>query len=60
MEMLEELEVKELHINEASCLSGGVNWFWQAAAATFLYNCVADWEENIAAFKSGYDRGAAF
>lgn len=50
MEMLEELEVKELHINEASCLSGGVNWFWQAADATFLYNCVADWEDYNSSF----------
>lgn len=50
MEMLEELEVKELHINEASCLSGGVNWFWQAAAATFFIQLCCGLERKFSSF----------
>ena len=57
MKNLENYNVQELDIKEATNIQGG--WFWAAAAATFLYNCVADWEENIKAFKRGSAAGAA-
>ncbi len=45
--------LQELKNEELIQISGGYSWFWQAAAATFLYNVVADWEANVAAFNAG-------
>jgi len=62
MKNLENYGVQELDIKETANIQGGwagSGWFWPAAAATFLYNCVADWEENVAAFKRGSEAGAA-
>jgi len=62
MKNLENYGVQEMNIKETTNIQGGYGlsgWFWPAAAATFIYNCVADWEENVAAFKRGSEDGAA-
>lgn len=55
MENLDLVNVQEMDVNEMKSIEGGAvpPWFWQAAAATFLYNVFADWDENVAAFKRG-------
>lgn len=55
MKKLVLINVQELDLNEMKSIEGGAvpPWLWQAAAATFLYNVVADWDENVAAFKRG-------
>lgn len=51
---LNEFDVVELNNDELKQNhGGGYGWFWQAAAATFIYNTVADWKENVAAFEAG-------
>lgn len=50
---LKSIGVQELDTNEMVNLDGG--WFWPAAAATFLYNIVGDWNENVEAFKEGFN-----
>jgi hypothetical protein len=52
MKNLVNYNVQELDIKETTNIQGG-SWFWPAAAATFLYNCVADWKDNLKAFKRG-------
>jgi len=55
MKNLENFGVQELSAGEKIKIDGGSvpPWFWQAAAATFIYNVFADWEENVAAFNAG-------
>ena len=52
---LTNLGVQELNAKEKISVDGGAwySGFWPAAVATFLYNCLADWEENVAAFNQG-------
>ncbi|KZS42826.1 hypothetical protein AWE51_15775 [Aquimarina aggregata] len=62
MKKVEKSGVQSLSIEEQINVNGGTGvppWLWQAAVATFLYNVVADWEENVAAFNSGSEAGAA-
>lgn len=47
---LENLGVQELNSKEMDVIDGG---WWQAALGTFLYNVVADWRQNVAAFERG-------
>lgn len=49
---LENLNLVELNAQEVKEVDGG-KWFWQAVAATFLYNVFADWDANVAAFNRG-------
>lgn len=55
MKNLESFGVQELDSIEIIRSNGGSvpPWFWQAAAATFVYNVFADWDENVAAFYKG-------
>ncbi|MFE2862312.1 MULTISPECIES: hypothetical protein [Sphingobacterium] len=42
--------VQEMDAKEMEVIDGG---WWQAALGTFLYNVVADWRQNVAAFERG-------
>lgn len=55
MKNLDLINVQEMDFNEMKNIEGGAvpPWIWQAAVATFLYNVVADWDENVAAFNRG-------
>ncbi len=62
MKKVEKFGVQSLSIEEQISFDGGSGvppWLWQAAVATFLYNVVADWDENVAAFKRGSEAGEA-
>lgn len=59
---MKNYNVQELNIKEITNIQGGWaggGWFWPAAAVIFLYNVVADWKENVKAFKEGSAAGAA-
>ena len=57
MKNLESLNLQELSFEEQVNIDGGAvpPYIWQAAVATFLYNVVADWDKNVAAFNKGFN-----
>ena len=59
MKNLENYGVLEMDAGEIEGVNGGLNWFWQAAVATFAYHVVTDWKANVAAFREGSAAGAA-
>jgi hypothetical protein len=49
-------EITELIGKELEEIDGGIPiapWIWQGLVITFVYNCIGDWDENVAAFKRG-------
>lgn len=57
MENAFDFKLTELEAKECVIINGGFvpTYIWQAAVGTFVYNVVADWEENVAAFKRGME-----
>jgi hypothetical protein len=57
---LENLNLAELNAQELQEVDGGnpyVGWIISAAAGSFLYGIVEDWNGNVAAFNSAYQKG---
>ncbi len=57
---LENLNLIELNTQEGKEVDGGnpyVGWIISAAAGSFLYGIVEDWNGNVAAFNSAYEQG---
>jgi hypothetical protein len=54
---LENLNLVELNAQEMKEFNGGLNWLWQAAVGTFVYNVFSDWGDNMKAFKRGAAAG---
>ena len=52
---LENYELVEMTAIENNNTDGGNFWFGVAASATaaFLYECVNDWDNNVAAYHKG-------
>lgn len=56
MRNLENYGVQELNKKILPNINGGNIRSWVAGAlVTFAYNCFADWDENVEAFKRGME-----
>ncbi|MBC5837287.1 bacteriocin [Flavobacterium muglaense] len=57
---VENLNLVELNVQEATEVDGGnpyVGWLLSAAAGSFLYGIVEDWDGNVEAFNAAYNKG---